>query len=457
MATGRCTIQEIAKVLVTKNGLEQRDASRFATEMFAVIHEQLAQNDQVKVKGLGTFKVITVEARESVSVRTGDRVMIGEHSKITFTPDTTMKELVNKPFSQFETVVLNDNVEFADLIDGEKDESLRYLDEIENETPSQEDEASSENEASNVEPEVVSIMSEPVYTEPEPVTVEPEPAEPEPAEPEPAEPKPAEPEPVTIEPEPSDIEPEDVNFVPEPVYFRPEAVNTEPEPYTAEPKDEIEDVADDDNADDSDVNIDDDDDISGGSKLKWLWASLGVISLMALSAFGGYYYGSRQAGHTVVLDTVFVADTIYVPETADTTMFSTPATPEAVEATEEQVQPENAQPKADKTQPEPAKTEKQKAEPAKAEQQKAEPAQEAVDKYAQKDVRVRLGAYRIVGLDHEVKVLAGQTFYSICRAHLGPDMECYVEVFNDLPQNPKIKEGQVIKIPKLQLKKRRKQ
>ena len=468
MATGRCTIQEIAKVLVTKNGLEQRDASRFATEMFAVIHEQLAQNDQVKVKGLGTFKVITVEARESVSVRTGDRVLIGEHSKITFTPDTTMKELVNKPFSQFETVVLNDNVEFADLIDGEEDESLRYLDENENETPSQEDEASSENEASNVEPEVpnvepgipnvepeipnvepevVSIMSEPVYTEPEPVYTEPEP--------------------VYAEPEP-------VNAEPEPVNAEPEPVNVGPEPDTADPKDEIEDVADDaddsvanddgadadDNgadADDSDDNIDDDDDISGGSKLKWLWASLGVLSLMALSAFGGYYYGSRQAGHTVVLDTVFVADTIYVPETADTTMFSTPATPEAVEATEEQVQPENAQPKADKTQPEPAKTEKQKAEPAKAEQQKAEPAQETVDKYAQKDVRVRLGAYRIVGLDHEVKVLAGQTFYSICRAHLGPDMECYVEVFNDLPQNPKVKEGQVIKIPKLQLKKRRKQ
>lgn len=450
MATGRCTIQEIAKVLVTKNGLEQRDASRFATEMFAVIHEQLAQNDQVKVKGLGTFKVITVEARESVSVRTGDRVLIGEHSKITFTPDTTMKELVNKPFSQFETVVLNDNVEFTDLIDGEEDESLRYLDEIENETPSQEDEASSENEVSNVEPEVPNV-------EPGIPNVEPEIP--------------------NVEPEVVSIMSEPVYTEPEPVYAEPEPVNVGPEPDTAEPKDEIEDVADDaddsvanddgadaddsdadDNGADADDNDADDSDANnGGSKLKWLWASLGVISLMALSAFGGYYYGSRQVGHTVVLDTVFVADTIYVPETADTTMFSTPATPEAVEATEEQVQPENAQRKADNTQPEPAKTEKQKAEPAKAGQQKAEPAQEAVDKYAQKDVRVRLGAYRIVGLDHEVKVLAGQTFYSICRAHLGPDMECYVEVFNDLPQNPKVKEGQVIKIPKLQLKKRRKQ
>ena len=112
---GRLSIQEIAKVLVAKNGLEPSQANRFATELFAIIQERLEKNDLVKVKGLGTFKVITVDARESVSVRTGDRVMIEEHSKITFTPDATMKELVNKPFSQFETVVLNDNVEFDDL------------------------------------------------------------------------------------------------------------------------------------------------------------------------------------------------------------------------------------------------------------------------------------------------------------------------------------------------------
>ena len=93
----------------------------------------------------------------------------------------------------------------------------------------------------------------------------------------------------------------------------------------------------------------------------------------------------------------------------------------------------------------------------KKEEPKAASVSEQPDPYAQKDERVRLGAYRIVGLSHEVKVLAGQTFTSICRAHLGPDMECYVEVFNDLPRNPKVKEGQVIKIPKLQLKKKRKQ
>ena len=91
---------------------------------------------------------------------------------------------------------------------------------------------------------------------------------------------------------------------------------------------------------------------------------------------------------------------------------------------------------------------------AKVEKKDAKPAED-YDKYAEKDSRVRLGAYRIVGLSHEVKVQKGQTFYSICRANLGPDMECYVEVYNNLSQNPKLKEGQVIKIPKLQLKTRR--
>ena len=90
------------------------------------------------------------------------------------------------------------------------------------------------------------------------------------------------------------------------------------------------------------------------------------------------------------------------------------------------------------------------------EQPKAEE-QPVVDKYAEKDARVRLGAYRIVGLDQEVKVQAGQTFRSICKAYLGPDMECYVEVFNNLPKNPTVKAGQVIKIPKLQVKKKRQQ
>ena len=114
---GKLTIQEIAAVLMQKNGFEKAEANRFASAMFALIQERLETDLLVKVKGFGTFKIIGVEARESVSVRTGERVVIDGHSKVTFTPDTTMKELVNKPFSQFETVVLNEGVEFDDLED----------------------------------------------------------------------------------------------------------------------------------------------------------------------------------------------------------------------------------------------------------------------------------------------------------------------------------------------------
>lgn len=112
---GKLTIQEIAKILVEKNKLSVKEAKQFAAAMFEIIQQQLDNEELVKVKGFGTFKMIRVEARESVSVRTGERVMIDSHAKITFTPDATMKELVNKPFSQFDTVILNDGVEFEDL------------------------------------------------------------------------------------------------------------------------------------------------------------------------------------------------------------------------------------------------------------------------------------------------------------------------------------------------------
>ena len=163
---GRLTIQEISKVLITKNGLEQSEANRFATELFAVIQERLEKNDQVKVKGLGTFKVITVEARESVSVRTGSRVMIEEHSKITFTPDATMKELVNKPFSQFETVPLNDNVEFDDL--KEQDDDAEFED-IKNDLTEEELIQLEQMDKSEEPVSIRPVLTEPIKeTEPKP-------------------------------------------------------------------------------------------------------------------------------------------------------------------------------------------------------------------------------------------------------------------------------------------------
>lgn len=115
----RISIYELARVLILKNGLDRQDAEHFVSSIFSIVRSALERDCVVKIKGLGTFKIIGVEARESVNVNTGERVVIESHGKVTFTPDATMKELVNKPFSQFETVVLNDGVEFDDMTGGE--------------------------------------------------------------------------------------------------------------------------------------------------------------------------------------------------------------------------------------------------------------------------------------------------------------------------------------------------
>ena len=111
----KISIQELANVLIERKKMNRRDASLFVSAMFDIVQQHLETDKLVKVKGLGTFKIIDVEDRESVNVNTGERVLIEGHGKITYAPDALLKELVNKPFSQFETVVLNDGVDFEDV------------------------------------------------------------------------------------------------------------------------------------------------------------------------------------------------------------------------------------------------------------------------------------------------------------------------------------------------------
>lgn len=438
---GRLTIQEIAKVLVAKNGLESSQANRFATELFAIIQERLEKNDLVKVKGLGTFKVITVDARESVSVRTGVRVMIEEHSKITFTPDATMKELVNKPFSQFETVVLNDNVEFDDLKDQPADSEFEDTKDDLTEAELVQLEKDEEEPAVKKEESVIQ-QEEPVIQQEEPVVQQQEPIV--------AEPVVKQEGPVVEEPVVEVEQPKETPAVaplvdvPEesPEDSVEESHEEEPEEtFEEEPEETSEEEPEETSEEVSDTLGHDIEEEKTNFSFKWIWIALGTICLVGISAAGGYYYGCQQTALAALSDTVVIRDTVYVPESQDTTSIKTLEGPAQI---------------AEAPKAETPKAEEVKVEKPKAEAPKAEPAPE-VDKYAEKDERVRLGAYRIVGLDHEVKVLQGQTFYSICRAHLGPDMECYIEVYNNLPRNPQIKAGQVIKIPKLQLKKRKKQ
>ena len=111
----KTAIQLITSALAKQHNLLAADAAAFVDAFFDIISSELKNGNQVKIKGLGTFKVQAVKPRESVNVNTGERVLIEGHDKISFTPDTVMKELVNKPFSQFETVVINDGVDTEEL------------------------------------------------------------------------------------------------------------------------------------------------------------------------------------------------------------------------------------------------------------------------------------------------------------------------------------------------------
>ena len=400
----KLTLNNIAKVLVEKNGLEPKEAMMFTTAMFDLIHDRLNEEGIVKVKGLGTFKMIRVEARESINVRTGERVLIDSHAKITFTPDAVMKELVNKPFSQFETVVLNDDVEFTDM------KSEETTDETNNSEQSE---------------SLVDVVSEGGTPEPapepapEPVAeVAPEPA-PEVA-PEPvAEPTP-EPAPV-VAPEPV-AEP-----TPEPApVVAPEPTREVPEPTVPSADEESEE-----NTSAVQTCYEEDEEESHWHR-NIGWAFL-VLVLMAASAVGGYLYGVGQIpSQTAMADTVSAVKVN--PVVTDTLV--------------------NDSLKADSVA---VKTEAKHEDKAASEQQPQEKtSQDLHDKYAEMDARVRTGAYKITGLDREVKVRAGDNLKRIARRELGSDdMVCYIEVFNKMNASAELKEGQTIKIPALKLKKKK--
>ena len=384
----KLTLNNIAKVLVEKNGLEPKEAMMFTTAMFDLIHDRLNEEGIVKVKGLGTFKMIRVEARESINVRTGERVLIDSHAKITFTPDAVMKELVNKPFSQFETVVLNDDVEFTDM------KSEETTDETNNSEQSE---------------SLVDVVSEGGTPEPAP-----EPA-PEPV----AEPTP-EPAPV-VAPEPV-AEP-----TPEPApVVAPEPTREVPEPTVPSADEESEE-----NTSAVQTCYEEDEEESHWHR-NIGWAFL-VLVLMAASAVGGYLYGVGQIpSQTAMADTVSAVKVN--PVVTDTLV--------------------NDSLKADSVA---VKIEAKHEDKAASEQQPQEKtSQNLHDKYAEMDARVRTGAYKITGLDREVKVRAGDNLKRIARRELGSDdMVCYIEVFNKMNASAELKEGQTIKIPALKLKKKK--
>ena len=406
---GKLTIQDIAKVLSDRKGLSKNDASNFVNEMFDVIQQALERDMVVKVKGFGTFKIIDVDPRESVNVNTGERVLIEGHNKITFTPDQLLKEIVNKPFSQFETVVLNEGVDFAEGATSEA-----YV------TP--------EVKAASM-PLVDFVDEDPSFEKPIPL-----------GENKASDAPASEAEPMSVEASVPDVESEPVSSSASIAAEDPvsEVVET---PANEEP------------VEDSEEEPAYEDEEEGSGSRKWLMAAVALLLGLGVGYLLGNYFPMKgeqpveapkppvEMPKTVVEDTLVVDSIKAAVSAPEAEQPAEPIVDKPVEAPKPEV-------KAEETKP---------VETVKPAAVAPKPVAPEVDKYAAMDARVRTGAYRIVGTEKVVKVKEGDNLRRIAQRILGPDMECYIEVYNGLNAASPLKIGQEIKIPKLELKKKKKQ
>ena len=422
----KVSITELASKLMEKHGLKRTEAELFIRQFVGVINDGLKNDKSVKVKGLGTFKVQAVSARKSVDVNTGEAIVIEGRDKISFTAEAVMRDLVNAPFAQFETVIVNDGVDFSEI--------------------------DAKHEADNTEAKEPTPAVEPTpVAEPEP-TVEPAPA--------------AEPEPTFVEPEPT-VEPAPVaepepTVEPAPVAEPEQAV--EPAPAVVEPAPAVEPTP---AIEDSDSDTDELEAKSKSYKntIIVLASSLACVVILAVVGFVYMFSQIEKRDNRIAhleTQTATLADRMMKTHMSPAPAANQPAANDEADnilATNEQ-KIEAAQ-KADKENN--LKTAEAKPEPkakpkaatkttaeAKAHATKSSPSilsQSAYDK----DPRVRTGAYVITGIANTVTVKAGQTMSSLSKTYLGPGMECYLEAVNG--GNRELKAGEKIKIPALKTKK----
>ena len=398
-------MSELADRLAEKAGIEKRVAQTFLSAVIDTIRDGVNNDKIVKIKGLGTFKVIDVDARESVNVNTGERVVISSHQKLTFTPDASLKDLVNKPFSQFDTVVLNEGVDFDNM-------NLNSSENIETE-PSEEEkpiteEVQNDSDTTVELPEVIEetpIQEEAPVQEEEPIQEE---------------------TPVQEEEPVQDVEEEEVVLVQE--EETPVQDDQEEEETPVQEEEEVPIQKDEAPTQEEDTT---------NQSYWWLWLIIFIIACV-LSFAGGYLLGShkhRTSENTMQTESLAPAPSTKVApsELKDTLNKDTLSTNIKTETVSQE------KPKATNVAPQ---------------QQKEE---SDWKKYEEKDARVRTGAYKIVGTDYTITVKSGDTMKRIANRVLGEGMECYIEVYNNISSGQALQEGQELKIPKLELKKKLKQ
>ena len=529
----KISLSDLAQRLAEKSGISLQDAELFIRKMFDVANEGLQSDKLVKMKWLGTFKVMAVKDRESVDVNTGERIIIEGRDKISFTPDNILKEIVNKPFAQFETVVVNDGVDFDEIDrkfenaeeDGPvSDSTLECVPDSENSSVEsfveQDSSATSgvidfldEENAAPVSDEMIVIgerLSQENVAEPE----EKKPEGSEPAATEPAVFKPAVSEPVESESATSELETKESevpaqNEVESVVSDEEkESTLTEETPIAEKvPSGEdnsitetpiVEEASSDEETPSSDEETPSSDEVTDKRHVvlpRYLVIAASVVFLAMIGGFGwfAFNYGKMAAQRDHLALQLDNYQQIAAEKKAPTKSASTQEEilrKKAIEDSIRMAQASEAVKKAENAEqnmdaaadnqsidaksPEAKKNlEAKKLADAKnladakrqvdakklAEAKKKEEARKLAEKHAaqasskyDQDARVRTGAYRIIGVSEVVTAREGQTIKSLSQKYLGPGMECYVEALNG---NSLLKPGQKVKIPKLELKKKK--
>lgn len=438
---GKYSITQLATILVKKNGISNDEALKFVTAIFDIVKEGLETDKLVKIKGFGTFKIIDVDPRESVNVNTGERVLINGHQKITFTPDSVMKEMVNRPFAQFETVVLNDGVDFSDIdklsnINENIDKQEETQEELQEIIQEEEEEKKEEGKKEEGKEEVHDITPQESSTNDDVVrnqtTISPTKELAETS---------------TKETTEKLIEESSEKPIEEPAEKLIEELAEKPIEETAEKL--IEEPAEKQIEEPAEDPIEDFDKEENSHNFTTILLSIAsCLLLMAASAYIGYLYGIEEGRHQEKTSQISKYSTYLDKQNEE---LRTKRLAEEAKATKEAKKTKND------TTKQTAKDNKTDTttnnQPKENNKTKEDNNDDNFSKYNTMDKRVRTGAYVIVGIDKYIIVREGQTVGKIAKALLGPGMSCYIEVLNGVTENEPLKEGTKIKIPKLRHKK----
>ena len=475
------SLNTLGKLLADKSGLSQVEAELFIRKMFDVCNQGLDADKQVKIKWLGTFKVQATKDRESINVNTGERFTIEGRDKLTFTPDNILKEIVNKPFAQFETVVVNDGVDFDEIDEkfGEEQtedapaQVIDFLDEEKTATPNPEvvvngSEKEKEKEAEDELAKQIAIeqakLEKLKQAQLEQERIQKEKLEKEKQEQERLEQERLEQERLEQERleqkrlEQERLEQERLEQEKLELAQQQQAQKAVVEPAVPASDESEEEEEEEESSNSHHIVIP-----------RYLVVAVCLIVVALIGGMGWFAFNYGQM--TAQRDHLAMQLNQYHQAPAK----KVPAKPAAAPLSQEQKLRQKAMEDsirmaktaeaiklAENSDEESANAEKAKQTEAKAKAEAKEKAKDKAEEKAaskiassqyDKDARVRTGAYRIIGVAQTVTVGAGQTLEQISTRYLGSGMECYVEALNGTST---IKAGQKIKIPKLELKKKKK-